>query len=114
MKERVKQAFNGEVELAILEYDKGNYERSFSHLERAHILGQSFTIAHTKSHWWMLKIAIKTNNFKEILGQITRIIASIVFSRIWVPRGNTGGANVSPIKPMPIPEDLKKILESKT
>ena len=36
--------------------------------------------------------------------------ASIVFSRIWVPLGNTGGTNVSPFKPMPIPDDLKRFL----
>ena len=114
MKKTIKEAFENEMNIAISEYGNGDFNLSFSHLERAHILGQSFVIAHTKSHWWMLKVGIRTNNIKEIIGQITRIIASIVFSKIWVPLGNTGGANVSPIKPMPIPEDLKKILESKT
>ncbi|MFQ3171563.1 MAG: hypothetical protein ACI9DG_001598, partial [Oleispira sp.] len=26
------------------------------------------------------------------------------------PTGNTGGANVNPLKPMPVPEDLNKIM----
>ncbi|WP_155800591.1 DUF3703 domain-containing protein, partial [Pontibacter sp. BAB1700] len=29
-----------------------------------------------------------------------------------IPVGNTGGANVPPLRPMPIPNDLKRIIES--
>jgi len=29
----------------------------------------------------------------------------------WVPIGNTGGANVSALKPMPIPADLAEYFE---
>jgi hypothetical protein len=28
-----------------------------------------------------------------------------------VPTGNTGGSNVSPIKPMPVPADLRIIIQ---
>jgi hypothetical protein len=59
----------------------------------------------------MLKIGFKKRNFKEVLGQVTRIIASILISKIWVPLGNTGGTNVNPLKPMPIPDDLKRFLD---
>jgi hypothetical protein len=37
-------------------------------------------------------------------------MAAALFSRIWVPEGNTGGANVSAIQPMPIPADLRDLL----
>lgn len=111
MKDKLRKAFESEMSLAKNKYKLGQYDDSFYHLERAHILGQSYIIPHTQSHWWMLKLGWKRSDFKEIFGQMTRIIASIVFSRIWVPIGNTGGANVNPLKPMPVPEDLKKHLE---
>jgi len=110
MEPSLTAAFNSEMNKAINLYKKNELSSAFHHLERAHILGQSYVIPHTKSHWWMLKIGFKQHNFKEVLGQVTRIIASIIFSKIWVPLGNTGGANVNPLKPMPIPDDLKKFL----
>ena len=48
------------------------------------------------------------------IGQITRIVAAALFSRIWVPIGNTGGANVSAMRPMPIPADLRDVLDRET
>jgi hypothetical protein len=109
----LRRAFENEMSLAKKEYMASSYKGCFEHLERAHILGQSYIIPHTLSHWWMLKVGFKTRDFREIFGQLTRIIASIIFSRIWVPIGNTGGANVSPIKPMKIPQDLQAYLDQK-
>jgi hypothetical protein len=111
MKKQLKTAFKKEMSEAKKHYQNAQFQSCFYHLERAHILGQSYVFPHTISHWWMLKVGIKTRNLKEIFGQVTRIMASIIFSRIWVPLGNTGGANVSPVKPMPIPEELKKYLD---
>ena len=111
LENKLKSAFEAEMSEAITKYFKLDYEGSFMHLERAHILGQSFIAPHVSSHWWMLKIGIRRRDMKEIFGQMTRIIASMLFSKIWIPIGNTGGANVSPFKPMPIPSDLKKFLE---
>jgi hypothetical protein len=110
MRQKLKNAYCLEMDDAIRFYELNELASAFHHLERAHILGQSYIIPHTKSHWWMLKVGFKKHNIREIFGQITRIIASVLFSKIWVPAGNTGGANVNPLKPMPIPEDLKKIL----
>ena len=56
----------------------------------------------------MLVFGIKTKNGKEVFGQITRMIASVLFALIWVPKGNPGGANISPIKPTPIRKELEK------
>ena len=53
----------------------------------------------------------KQKNMKECLGQIPRIIAALLISKIWVPLGNTGGTNVNAFQPMPIPDDLKDVLE---
>ncbi|MDX1913385.1 MAG: DUF3703 domain-containing protein [Saprospiraceae bacterium] len=50
---------------------------------------------------------------KEVLGQITRLVFGGVKSFVGkVPVGNTGGANVPPLQPMEIPEDLRRILDS--
>jgi len=110
VKSELKKAFETEMSQAITKYYEVNYEDSFLHLERAHILGQPFVVPHTRSHWWMLKIGIRKKDLKEIFGQMARIIASLLISKIWVPIGNTGGANVSAIRPTPIPEDLKEVL----
>lgn len=85
-----------------------NFENSFYHLENAHILGQKHIYRHIVSHYWMFIWGIKTKNSKEIIGQTLRIIASLLFTLLWVPAGNTGGANVSPIKSMLVRKELQK------
>ena len=47
---------------------------------------------------------------REVVGQAPRIVASILFSRLWVPRGNSGRARVSAFKPMPVPADLQHLV----
>ncbi len=110
MRSKLRESFNSELGKAIQLYERNQLEQSVFHLERAHILGQAYVIPHTRSHWWMLKVGWKKHDYREVLGQTTRMIASILLSRIWVPVGNTGGANVNPLKSMPIPKDLQKIL----
>lgn len=59
----------------------------------------------------MMSFAINIKNGKEILGQIPRLIVGGVKSFVGeIPVGNTGGANVPPLKPMEIPPDLLEIL----
>lgn len=112
MKQKIKDAFNKEIKSGRDLFHSQNYEKAFYHFERAHILGQAYVWEHTLSHLWMLKVGIQTKNLKEILGQILRISAGVIGSAIGViPVGNTGGSNVSAIKPMAIPDDLKRILE---
>ncbi|MBK6729109.1 MAG: DUF3703 domain-containing protein [Xanthomonadales bacterium] len=89
----------------------GDLDGAFHHLERAHILSQRLTWLHVKSHLGMWQIGWLRSDWRELIGQSTRIVAALLFSRIWVPIGNTGGANVSPLRPMPVPEDLRAILE---
>jgi hypothetical protein len=50
-------------------------------------------------------------DWREIRGQLSRIFAAAIFSRIWVPVGNTGRANVSALTPMPMPDDLRILME---
>ena len=112
MKTEIRQAYVAEMTLAQKAYSESQLELCFGHLERAHILGQRFFWPHFFSHWWMLKIGFGRKDIREIFGQIIRMIAVFPASLFgWVPVGNTGGANVSALKPMPIPHDLALFLE---
>lgn len=89
-----------------------DYSSAFGHLERAHVLSQAITVAHTRIHWRMLKLGLRTRNFREIFGQIIRIAGAATKTPFGIyPKGNTGGANVYFFKPMPIPADLQQILD---
>jgi hypothetical protein len=83
---------------------------AFHHYERAHILSQKYMWPHIQSHLGMLHIGYRRNDLREIAGQCIRMLAALIFSKLWVPLGNTGGANVSALRPMPIPDDLKQVL----
>lgn len=80
-------------------------------LERAHILTQRRPWLHARSHWLMLRAGWQLGDMREVSGQIPRIVAALLFSRIWVPIGNTGRARVSAFQPMPISEELRRLLE---
>jgi len=89
------------------EFTKGNLSSAWRHLERAHIIGQSWPREHNYVHWLMLKFGIHIKDKKEIIGQIPRLLVGGVKSFVGsIPVGNTGGANVPPLKPMTIPEDI--------
>jgi hypothetical protein len=60
----------------------------------------------------MLLFGIKIKDTREILGQLPRLLIGGVKSFVGeIPVGNTGGANVPPLKRMEIPDDLKKIID---
>ena len=60
----------------------------------------------------MLKLGFARRDFREVAGQVSRIVGAALFSRIWVPTGNTGRANMSAMEPLPLPDDLRAILET--
>ena len=112
MKRTVRNVFEAELAAARQEAGAGRVEAAFTHLERAHILGQRRTRPHVRSHWRMLRLGASVGDWREVLGQALRIAAAVLFSRIWVPVGNTGRANVSAMKPMPVAADLRALLDS--
>ena len=73
--------------------------------------GTSSAPISSASHGWMLRVGWRRQDGREIRGQLLRIAGALLISRIWVPLGNTGGANVSPLQPMPLPDDLRRLLE---
>lgn len=108
----LKQYIVRELEDFRQEFLLKHYQQAWRHLERAHILGQSYPWEHTFVHWKMLMFGLHIKNWHEVLGQIPRLLVGGVKSFVGtIPLGNTGGANVPPLRPMEIPEDLQSILD---
>lgn len=88
-------------------------QQAWNYLERAHILGQLYPFQHTQVHWLMLRFGFRIKDKREIFGQMPRLLVGGVKSFVGtVPVGNTGGANVPPLQPMEIPEDLKGLMRN--
>lgn len=86
-------------------------EAVWTALERAHILSQPWPWPHTRSHWHMLRIAVCCRDRTEAVGQLIRIIAAGPASATArAPEGNTGRTRVGIRTPMPLPDDLARIL----
>lgn len=111
-KKNLSKRFREELQKAEEAEKEGDLKLAFSHLERAHILGQRWLTRHWTTHWRMLKIARRRKDRTEIVGQIRRLAATpLGWASGWVPKGNTGGANVHPLKPMPLPKDMAEDLD---
>lgn len=112
MPDALKPYFQNELENAARCLSKKDFKSSWYHLERAHILGQSYPYQHTLVHWKMLQFGVRLKDGREIVGQIPRLLVGGVKSFVGeIPLGNTGGANVPPLRTMEIPDELKRIME---
>lgn len=111
---RLKYYYLRELVLYRNAFKDGDFIHAWHHLERAHVIGQSYPGTHSHAHWLMLKFGFAIKDLKEILGQIPRLLVGGVKSFVGkIPLGNTGGANVPPLRPMPVPPDIQNILNSK-
>ena len=102
-----------QIALAVRARAAGNSSLEFQHYENAHVLGQESTYWHVKTHILMLGWALRNSRLREFLGQLFRVTGAAtktVFGL--VPKGNTGGANVSPFKAMPIDPSFQAIIDS--
>ena len=112
MPDRLTPFFLKELEMAEKYSSMNDFGSSWYHLERAHILGQPYPYQHTLVHWKMLLFGIKIKDAREIIGQIPRLLIGGIKSFVGeIPVGNTGGANVPPLRSMEIPKDLKLIID---
>lgn len=111
MKPALKTAFKNEMAASRVAEAAGDMARAKHHLERAHILGQRVYWSHIQTHFHMWRLARRQADRKEARGQLVRLIGAGPFHLAgWVPIGNTGGADVSATRPMPIPADLQPYL----
>jgi len=91
---------------------EAKFQDEFAHLERAHVLGQESTRWHVLTHIEMAKWAYRHHHTHELLGQLFRIVGAATKTALGlVPAGNTGGANVSPFKVMPVSPDLRILID---
>ena len=87
------------------------YSDEFAHLEAAHVLGQESTRWHVHVHIEMAKWAWRQKDWKELMGQVVRIVGAATKTFVGlVPRGNTGGTNISPFKKLPLSEEHESII----
>jgi hypothetical protein len=110
----LRRAWADERAAAAKARTNGDAALEWTHLERAHILSQPMAGPHVRTHVDMLGYGIRHRNRREIVGQVLRLLVAAPGS--WTgkyPVGNTGGASVSALKPMPVPEDLRAILEGR-
>lgn len=112
MKPALRRAYEAELTAATAATVERNIDIAFHHLERAHILAQRHTSKHVYVHWRMLRLGASTGAWREVAGQFVRIVAAALFSRVWVPIGNTGRAHVGAMKPMALPDDIRGLLEN--
>jgi hypothetical protein len=105
-------AFGNEIALAKELIAKGELEASFSHLERAHNIGQAFVVPHATSHWLMLRVEFRRRRVMAVFGQTVRLVLGMLGSAVGVvPVGNTGGTDISMFKRMPIDPELQNIID---
>jgi hypothetical protein len=110
--ERLVKAWTEEREAARTARSRGDLTSEWNHLERAHILSQPLLVPHIRTHMAMLSCGARRHDRREVAGQLLRLLVAgpgSITGRY--PAGNTGGADVSPFRPMPIPEDLRAVLE---
>jgi Protein of unknown function (DUF3703) len=106
----MNKAYEQEVQKSDQALRQNDFETAFTHLERAHVLAQRMTARHTFIHWRMLVTGLRRGDLREVVGQLPRLLAALLFSSIWVPAGNTGRARVSAFQPMSIPADLRRLM----
>lgn len=86
-------------------------EEAWRHLERAHILSQPFAGLHVKVHMHMIRRAFRDRRWRELLGQIPRLLLAGPGSLLGrYPRGNRGTTVISMFRPEPLPSDLASLL----
>ena len=111
MPQALKPYYQAELSFASDALNGKDFPQCWYHLERAHILGQAYPLEHTAVHWKMLGFGITIKSAREIVGQLPRLLVGGVKSFVGkIPVGNTGGADVPPLRPMEIPADLADII----
>ena len=110
---RIGPAVDAELTAASRALRAGDAIGAFDHLERAHVLGQASTLHHVRVHWRMFLWGLAQRRPGEVLGQMLRLAGAASKTPFGlVPGGNTGGSNVSPLRPMHVPADLQRLIDA--
>lgn len=108
----IRPYVDAELRAAVETEALGQAAKAFAYLERAHVLGQASTVQHVRVHWRMFVWGWRRRSVRECLGQLLRIVGAVLLTAVGlIPEGNTGGSNISPFKPLPVPPELRTILQ---
>lgn len=75
--------------------DNNSYELNLGLLEEAHLYSQPYAYLHLLVHWRMFKLSYQHRIWKEVRGQIPRLILAMPGS--WfgkAPKGNIGSTKM--------------------
>ena len=90
---------------------RGDPAQAWELLEGTHVLSQPWVWPHVRSHVDMLRLAARTRDRRELVGQLVRILVAGPGSATGRdPVGNTGRATVRATQPMPLPDDVADFL----
>lgn len=110
---RIAPHVQAELDAAARHEARGEPVTAFTRLERAHVLAQRSTRLHVRVHLAMLRWALRQRLPGEAFGQAWRALGAATKTALgWVPAGNTGGANVSGWRRMPIAPDLQRVIDA--
>jgi hypothetical protein len=108
----LRVAWSAERDSARAARRAGDPAGEWRHLERAHILSQPMALPHVRTHLAMLDAGLRRRDRREVIGQLLRLVVAAPGSLTGrYPIGNTGGADVSALQPMTIPDDLRAALD---
>ncbi len=108
----LKPYFEKELKQYQIAFKMNDLPQAWTHLERAHIIGQQYPMEHTYVHWKMLQFGFYIKSTKEVIGQIPRLVFGGIKSFVGkVPIGNPGGAQVSALRSFSVAPDLQSILD---
>lgn len=89
------------------ESDKARFDVAWKLMEEAHIFSQPFPGVHFYVHLRMLFLGIRVRDYKEIFGQIVRLLLAMPssFFRVY-SIGNTGRSSLSFFSSRPLPSKV--------
>ena len=102
---QLKNAYYLKKNTAIRFYELNEFYCASHHLARARVLGQRYRRPHTKSHGWTLKVGSKKIIFGRTFGRCwagNQNNRCRIISKIWLPAGSTGEADVNPLRLMAV------------
>lgn len=109
---RLRAAYRDELDRSIAARRAGDLDGAWHALERAHILSQPILRIHLAAHTAMLRLALKTGDVPEVKGQLVRLVLAPLGALSGrIPHGNTGRSSVNAFQEMPIPPDLRAIID---
>lgn len=107
---RLNLAFESALATGYDHLAAGAFDAAYGAFEQAHVLGQRRTGPHVRSHVAFLRWGLRRGDRREVAGQLVRIVAASLFTWLWMPLGNTGGARVDILKPLPISDEARDLL----